>query len=387
MEKIKSLLNKISSLLKNKFVKILLYIGTFLLFFVLTVVVYVLIMNSPVKMKKDKVAFQVKRGMHVKRLSVSLKNKRLIKSKFLFYALARMKKLQRKLVPGYYYIKKGMSTTDIVNVFANKKFIKIKIMIPEGLTNLEIAERLEKEKLFSKQEFLHVVSDTKFLRKIGINAPTAEGYLFPATYVFPYGVTPKQFIAKMVKNFRKITGSLESSNSRLSFHQKIILASLVEGETYIKEERPKIAAVYLNRLKIRKLLQACITVKYIKMSEIINLRKQIKTLKKKLKNEKNENEKRRLKRNIKILNKRATVITYRDLKRESRFNTYINPGLPPGPVCNPGLASIKAAFSPDKNNYKFFFWHKGNQHHIFSRTYRSHLNKLNRMRARLGIRN
>ncbi len=387
MKKIKSFLNQIMSFIKNKWIKLLIFSGILIFFFLTLGFVYFLIMNSPVKMSKDKVMFRIEKGTHLKQLSSELKKQGLIKSKFFFYAAARIKKLNKKLIPGYYHIKNGMSSFDIINVFANKDYIKVKVLIPEGLTNLEIAHRLEKKGLCTKQEFLNATADEKFLKKIGINALTAEGYLFPATYSFPYGATPKQIISKMVKNFKTVISSLDKVKSGLSLHETIILASLIEGETFVKQERAKIAGVYLKRLKIGKKLQACITVKYIKMPEIINFRKKIKKLKQKLNKTENENEKIRIEREIKIWNKRATVITYRDLERQSRFNTYINPGLPPGPVCNPGLASIKAAFYPDKTDYKFFFWHPRKQRHIFSRSYNEHLNRLKKMRRRLRISN
>jgi UPF0755 protein len=184
----------------------------------------------------------------------------------------------------------------------------------------------------------------------------------------------------MIRNFKTVTNNIGASSNGLSFHESIILASIIEGETFIEEEKPIISGVYLNRLKTNMNLQSCVTVKFIKMPQILEYRKKISQLKKELKIETDNIKKAEIQRQIEMFTRRATIITYNDLKIDSNYNTYINKGLPPGPVCNPGLNTIRAAFKPAQTDKKFYFWDSDNRVHIFSRTFQEHQRKLMSMR-------
>ena len=230
-------------------------------------------------------------------------------------------------------------------------------------------------------------TDLSLLRTLGINASTSEGFLFPATYMFPYGASPKTIIKLMFANYKNATSSLGRPASGLSAYKSLILASIIEAETFVSAERRIIAGVYLNRLKKNYKLQADATVKYLKMPRILKLREEISKLKKLLDTIDDETKKKEIEREIKILTKRATIVTYRDLKIDDPYNTYVNYGLPPGPICNPGLNALKAAFRPKHTPYLFYFWVSDENRHEFSTGYGAHLNKLRQFRIRNRIRN
>jgi UPF0755 protein len=205
--------------------------------------------------------------------------------------------------------------------------------------------------------------------------------------MLPYGASPKTVIKLMVGNFKSTVSSLGGASNGLSFYKSLILASIIEAETFVSGERKIIAGVYLNRLRKNYKLQADATVKYIKMSKILKLREKISKLKKLLETPADNFERKRLEREIKTLTKRATIVTYRDLRIESPYNTYLVYGLPPSPICNPGLNALKAALRPKQTPYLFYFWVPDENRHDFSTSYTEHINKLRRVRTRNRIRN
>lgn len=365
---------------KKSLKKIILLLSVIILLIFIIITVFFKILNLPPKSMESENIIQVKKGLSVSNLINELYKKNLIRSKFFFKFIARTNSLNKKLIPGYYKIKKGMTSRDILNVFSSGNIMRIRITIPEGFTNLQIAEKLESEGLCSKEDFLKLSQNPEVAKKYNINAISLEGYLFPATYNFPYKAEPETIINEMIKNFNAFTSNIGSSSNGLSFHESIILASIIEGETFIEEEKPLISGVYLNRLKKNMNLQSCVTVKFIKMPQIIEYRKKITELKNLLKREPDNVRKAQIQREIEIFTKRATIITYNDLKLQSDYNTYINKGLPPGPVCNPGLNTIKAAFKPSQTENMFYFWDAENRVHIFSKTFNEHQRKLTTMR-------
>jgi len=184
---------------------------------------------------------------------------------------------------------------------------------------------------------------------MGVNAPTLEGYLFPNTYNLYWGMKEEEIAKLMVDElFMIITPDLRARAKEigLSLHQALTLASLIEKETGAAQERPLISAVFHRRLKMGMPLQCDPTVVYI----------------------------------LSPLNR---PLTKSDLKVKSPCNTYLHPGLPPGPICNPGLASIKAALWPAQTDYLYFIA-QGDGSHIFSRTNREHINARRRVRYLQG---
>ncbi len=216
----------------------------------------------------------------------------------------------------------------------------ITITIPEGLIIDEIADILYKKNVIqSKAKFISLCKDRNFIKGLGLNLPSLEGYLFPDTYLFEENVDESKIIKKMVENFRTKIKSITDIPID-SIQNTVIIASLVEKEAKYNEERPIIARVFLNRLKLKRPLESCATVIYAY----------------KLKNP-------------------DTVITYlreKDLKYDSPYNTYIYPDLPPGPICSPGINSLKAALYPADVDYLYFVA-RGDGYHYFSKTYKEHL--------------
>ncbi|MEO0123737.1 MAG: endolytic transglycosylase MltG [candidate division WOR-3 bacterium] len=216
----------------------------------------------------------------------------------------------------------------------------ITITIPEGLIIEEIADILyKKNAIQSKAKFISLCKDRNFIKSLGLNLRSLEGYLFPDTYSFEENVDEAKIIKKMVDNFEtKIKNITDIPLD--SIQNTVILASIVEKEAKYNEERAIIARVFLNRLKLHRPLESCATVIYAY----------------KLKNP-------------------DTVITYlreKDLKYDSPYNTYLYPNLPPGPICSPGLSSLKAALYPADVDYLYFVA-RGDGYHHFSKTYKEHL--------------
>jgi len=273
-----------------------------------------------------------------------------------------------------------MSTSEIIRVITQGKVILTKLTIPEGYTALQIGHYFERKRICNSSEFMRLIQDRDFLRSMQINADSAEGYLYPSTYMVPLNVDVKTIVELMIKKFKSTIATLGNFENTLDFEKTIILASILEAETKVESELPIIAGVYLNRLKKRLPLQADATVRYIKMPKIIELRDQIRELKDTLKTENDPNVKKKIEKDITRLTRLATVVTYKDLRIDNPYNTYIYTGFPPGPICNPGVKALAAAFKPAKTEYMFYVWNERTQKHVFSKDYRSHVGRIREVR-------
>ena len=197
-----------------------------------------------------------------------------------------------------YYLRKNMSLDEIISPLAKNEIEEYKITIPEGWSVTQIADYLAEREIINRDDFIAAAKDY-------------EGYLFPDTYRIPVNITAKELVNKMLDNFNERTKDYKPTKD------DVILASIVEREAKRDEDRAKIAGVYVNRINNDMYLGADPTIQYAKGN--------------------------------------WNPITLTDLKIDSPYNTYINKGLPPTPICNPGLKSIKAAVNPEKNNYLYFF--------------------------------
>jgi len=229
----------------------------------------------------------------------------------------------------------------------------IRVTIREGLTARQQARLLARAIGTDTLRFLSLVADGGFARSLGIEAPTLEGYLFPETYGFAWNQEELDVVRAMTSEFKKFFGdSLKQRTAEMggwTENQVVTLASIIEGESRVPEERPLISGVYHNRLRKRMYLQADPTVQYAL-----------------------ENGPRRL--------------FYDDLKLDSPYNTYLHLGLPPGPVNNPGRSAIYAALYPQQNQYLYFVAN-GRGGHFCAKTYNEHLHNVrlyrrNRVSAR-----
>lgn len=300
---------------------------------------------SPTPTNQFKIV-EIKKGEGVWKIAKKLEDHGVIKSALVFTIEAVRTGTYNKLKPGEYGFYLHQPLHEILEMLIEGKVLAKKITIPEGYTLWQIAEILEKNEICSKQEFLTLAENPATAKKYGLPGPTLEGYLFPDTYYFYRNSHPGLVIKTMVENFWKHWKKYEpiAKKQKKSMKEIIILASIVEKEAYDPKEKPIIAAVYLNRLKKKLPLQADPTINYA-------LR-----------------EFRRL--------------TYKDYYTvKSPYNTYLNHGLPPTPIGNPGEESIKAVLFPAKVPYLYFV-SAGNGSHIFSTTYKDHLKAISQIRSR-----
>ncbi|MCP4583323.1 MAG: endolytic transglycosylase MltG [candidate division Zixibacteria bacterium] len=287
----------------------------------------------------------VQRGETVYDIAYKLEKMGAISSEINFRLFSKVLGHSRKLKTGRYSIEPDASMHDIFDIITKGAAIPYNVTILEGLTIEETAEAMNKHLDLDRQEFLNVCSDRQLLDSLSISVDNLEGYLFPNTYNFFYDETPQSVVRKMIKQFyASLPDSFEQKAKRhgLDFHEAVTMASLIEKEAMLDKERPIISAVYHKRLKIRMRLQCDPTVIYAMGG----------------------------------LNR---PLFSNDLKYNSPYNTYKVYGLPPGPICSPGTASLEAAVNPVEADYLYFVA-AGDGSHVFTRSNREHINAKNRIK-------
>ncbi len=277
------------------------------------------------------ILFEVRSGESTSRIAERLDSLSVISHPGIFTFKAKLRGLDRTLKQGIYRLHTEMSEDSVLVVLASGKIATITVTIPEGLTLNEIAARLDKSGVVNQDAFLKLTRDKKLLREFNIPFQTFEGMLFFFFYSFPVGIKPEDVLRLMARRFFEITEPF-TRNTRLD--TLVILASIVEREAYLDEERAVIASVFLNRLHVGMKLESCATVEY-------------------------------------ALPKHKESLTYGDLRVNSPYNTYLNVGLPPGPICSPGKASLEAVAHPKDTKY-YFFVSRGDGSHYFSETAQEH---------------
>lgn len=266
-------------------------------------------------------------GSTPKQVAKILKNENIINSENVFLVFVRLTKTEKKFKPGTYKFNTRMFSFAVLKDIVKGNTHKIKITIPEGFTAEEIARLLEKKGVCNSEKFLGIVKNKKL-----------EGYLFPETYFLEPDSSEEKVMQILKNQFEKIFGDdfvKRTKELKMSKEKIIILASIIEKEAKKDEERPLISAVFQNRLKKDWNLESCATVLYAQGYH-------------------------------------KDFLTYKDLKIVSPFNTYIHPGLPPAPICNPGFASIKAALYPAESS-DMFFVADGTGTHRFSKYAEEHI--------------
>ena len=259
----------------------------------------------------------------------------------------RLRGLDRSLRWGTYVLHDAMSWEQVLTALRLGRGVVHVVTIPEGWTMLEIAPALAETLDVPADSILAAVRDTALLRRLNVPTPTVEGYLFPDTYTFPAGATARDAVLAMVERFEQQWKPEWDSilpRIKLNRHDIVTLASIVEREVRREEERPVVAAVYLNRLRTGMPLQADPTIDY-------------------------------------ALGRKPGRVLYKDLRVVSPYNTYRNAGLPPGPIGSPGSASIEASLKPANVPYRFFVA-APDGHHEFRRTYAEHLAAIRMVRSR-----
>ena len=270
-------------------------------------------------------------------IAQQLREADVLRSPEAFVALSALRGSARALRAGEYEFPRGTTTVGALRLLESGKVRLHLVLHPEGATVAELARALEQQQLAHAADVTRVASDPAFLRSLGVEAPSLEGYLFPDTYHFAKGMTPEQILSRMVQRLRtKLSPDLltRARERRLDVHQLLTLASIIEREAVVQEERPLISAVFWNRLQVGMPLQADPTVQY-------------------------------------AVGKERRALTRADLATDHPYNTYVRPGLPPGPIASPGLSAIEAALEPAPVKYLYFVA-SDDHHHHFSTTIAEH---------------
>ncbi|MFH1541097.1 MAG: endolytic transglycosylase MltG [Elusimicrobiota bacterium] len=304
---------------------------------IIIVAVIVVILSLLFASDKKEVFVKIQNGSTPKQVAKILKNEKIIKSRDAFLTLVWLTRTEKKFKPGTYRLNTNMMSHTVLYKIVKGNTYKIKLTIPEGFSAKEIAELLEKKGVCNNKKFLEIVKNEKL-----------EGYLFPETYFFEPNSSEKEIIQMLKNQFEKNFSNnfvKRADELKMSREKIVILASIIEKEAKKDEERPLIAAVFHNRLKKGWNLESCATVLYARGSHV-------------------------------------NFLTYKDLKIASPFNTYIHSGLPPTPICSPGIASIKAAlYSAETSD--MFFVADGSGTHKFSKYIEEHIKNKNLKKRKL----
>ena len=291
---------------------------------------------------------QIPRDATVPEIAAHLEGAGVVRNARAFRLLARVTGTDRALRAGAYRLPTGAWAHTVLGELHQGQVQTRTFTVPEGLTLAEVAQLLESEGLARATDILREAYSPELLARYGIPASNLEGYLFPETYTLAKGLSAREILTVMLDEFRaRVTGLAEGSDlDAAALHRTIILASIVEREARDHSEYAKVAGVFANRLERNMRLESCATVQY-------------------------------------ILGEPKARLTYADVRRESPYNTYLNPGLPPGPISNPGLFALDAALVPEKHDFLFFFAREDGSHkHVFSRTFAAHKERQRRLRAR-----
>lgn len=297
---------------------------------------------------EGEVIVTIEKGASTSAIGQALEDEGVVKSAGAFTVYSRIFADSKDFQAGSYKIKRPISLKDLCTLLADGSNVMegVKVTIPEGYVATQIATLLESKGLGSKDRYLELFRDGAFdYEFLQYSKPATvkyklEGYLYPDTYYFFEDATEEEVIWTLLDEFEvKVWPNLKKAATEQGVsHQSILsLASIIEKEAVEDKERAKIAGVFYNRLDIKMPLQSCATIQYALNRE-----------------------------------KFATVVTIAETKMDSPYNTYVNAGLTPGPICNPGLESILAAIAPESHDYLYFVA-KGDGTHTFSKTYEDHL--------------
>lgn len=292
--------------------------------------------TSPVLEKGDDKIITIKEGMRLKEISGMLEKDGLIKNSTVFILWAKIKGCSRMIKAGEYRLNPSMSAGRIMEMLTRGEIVAHVVTIPEGYTIEQIADVLSSRGIIDREKFLKYTDQNGVEKNYGLEGPGLEGYLYPDTYQFALGLNARSIVDNMIRRFKEIITPfrVRIAESGMSLHEIITLASIVEKETGKADERPLIASVFLNRLRRNMRLESDPTVIYGIKNFSGNLKKT-------------------------------------DLTTYSPYNTYVIRGLPPGPIANPGLDSIKAVLFPARTKFLYFV-SKNDGSHFFSDNLRDH---------------
>lgn len=276
-------------------------------------------------------------GSTFQHVATLLEREGLIKSSSFFVYFGKSQSADRKVHAGEYELSPAMTPAEILAMLLNGHVLLHPLTIPEGLTIIQVAELVSQDGFTDRVEFLRLAKDREFIASLGIKAETLEGYLYPDTYKFPRGVKTREVLVAMVEQLRQVVGPdllARMQELKMTLHEVLTLASVIEKETGSGGERPEISAVFHNRLKKHIPLQSDPTVIYGLPAFDGNLHK-------------------------------------KDLSSPSPYNTYRVQGLPPGPIANPGIQAIRATLYPSDSR-SLYFVSRNDGTHQFSATLIEH---------------
>ncbi|MGE3062744.1 MAG: endolytic transglycosylase MltG [bacterium] len=290
-----------------------------------------------IKSTEERVVINIRKGENLTGIASMLADSGVIESKEVFKFFAKITNSENKMQAGRYELFKNTNEFQALDKIRRGK-VKLKpIMIPEGLTYKQIASRIKQSAHIDSVLFVKLCEDRDILKKNKIPSKNVEGFLFPETYYISDETDEREIVELMLDNFTKNFPDSLFVENEFGFgkFEYVILASIIEKEAKLEEEKPLIASVYYNRLKKGMLLQCCATVFY-------------------------------------ALNKVGGKLTYNDLEFSSPYNTYKNQGLPPTPICSPSVSSVMAVLKPSKTKYLFYV-SNGDGTHTFTTNYKDHL--------------
>lgn len=294
--------------------------------------IFISTIRKPLKISQSEVV-NVEEGDSFYSIINRLSNEKKIKSPFIIKIYAKLTRLDLEVVPGSHTLDETMSLNDVAKTLKDTNNANtITLTIPEGFNVEDIAARVEENGICTKDEFLSAIKSYPLPAYVSDNSDkryNLEGFLFPDTYNFEIGVKPEYIIETMIKRFEEVWAEVtQGMDIKQEDIEKVInVASIIEKEARVDEDRPLIASVIYNRLKQGMPLQIDATVIYAHGYYIENVRN-------------------------------------RHLAIESKYNTYLHKGLPVGPICNPGEPSIKAALHPSDTNYLFYLLASDNEHYF-----------------------
>jgi UPF0755 protein len=278
----------------------------------------------------------IEKGMSLNSVSNLLLENEIIVNQNIFKLKVISRGLASKIPTGRFLIDGKISDAILIDLIFNKGPIKLKLTIPEGSQSKNLFKDIN-TLLNTDYDFNKYFNSTEILEQYKLDASSLEGYLYPDTYYLYHDSSPEEIIDIMLSEFwKKFDENLQDRANQLGFsvHEVVTLASIIEGEAMLDSERSTISSVYHNRLKINMKLQADPTIQY-------------------------------------IIPGPPKTLSNRDLRIKSDYNTYQNYGLPPGPINNPGIASIKAALYPEDTNFLFFVA-QGDGSHAFTTNEKDH---------------
>lgn len=315
----------------------------------------------PLEASTEPIVFEIKSGTGTSKIAEQLQQEGLIRSGLAFKGYLKWKKQGSNFMAGTYSMNPGVSYEEIVNKLNSGEVVPeemVKFTIPEGYTVLQMADKLSEEGIVDRDEFIKLANDPSafdvdIIKDIPVDEElryVLEGYLFPETYELKKDSSTHDVMQRMLEEFQTKVNSIpdletELQEKKLSLHELLTIASLVEREVVVDAERPLVAGVIYNRIHQDMKLEIDATVQY-------------------------------------LLDKPKARLLFKDLKVESPYNMYLNKGLPPGPIASPSLPSIQAALQPEASDYLFYVTKKdGSSGHLFAKTYKEHQQNIAKSKA------